>query len=336
MLSIWKWTNGSVELSHGIQLDIRDDILSMAILSSSYWLSKVYNAQDRQADYCLRNLKSQKVIARWPQPRDWFSNFGRKGSQNGKHWAVSAVKEATEYGQPDTMRFGLIAPDGKTFDWAVTIKGDSSCFPELSPPLVPSDDGSFIGIAGWKNGVLMMDVANKKVLWTANGENKPDMTAGNDADAWRPMPLDEINTRDIAFSPDSKIVYAGGTTGCVYALKVKTGEVVSKWWATPTSEQINGYRISTISVSPDGRFVAAGTGPTGDVYLFSTKDGERRILKHGGSTILITSFSPDSKRLATFATGQIKIWKLPEETERPKSETNSSDKQTTQDATPVK
>jgi WD40 repeat protein len=129
---------------------------------------------------------------------------------------------------------------------------------------------------------------------------------------WKEVPFEEVDTQNLAFTPDSKLIYAGGTTGLVYGMKVKTGEVVSRWWATRSGQEEHGHQISTISVSPDGRFVAAGTGPEGHVYLFSTKDGQRRILKHGRSTILITSFSPDSKRLASYAAGQIKIWKLPE------------------------
>jgi len=86
---------------------------------------------------------------------------------------------------------------------------------------------------------------------------------------------------------------------------------VNRWFATPSGREESGRPIMTVSMSPDGRFVAAGTGPEGDVYLFFTSDGHRRVLKHGGSTILMASFSPDSKRLASYAGGEIKIWKMP-------------------------
>ena len=149
--------------------------------------------------------------------------------------------------------------------------------------------------------VIVLDVLNKKVLW-------------------QKRPQREVCFTDIAFAPDNKLVYAGGTEGCVYGMKVTDGQIVSEWFASPTGESEYGHRITTISVSPDGRFVAAGTGSEGHVYLFSTKDGKRHILNHGGSTILVTSFSPDSKRLASFAAGQIKIWKLPEEAAGPMSD----------------
>ena len=74
--------------------------------------------------------------------------------------------------------------------------------------------------------------------------------------------------------------------------------------------------ISKVAASPDGRFVAAGTGPMGLVYLWSAQSGKRlKVFGHGGSTILILSFSPDSKALASVASGMIKVWRLPENAE---------------------
>ena len=48
------------------------------------------------------------------------------------------------------------------------------------------------------------------------------------------------------------------------------------------------------------------------VYLFNARTNVKPlILPHGLSTILEVSFSPDSKRLASMAGGQIKIWDVP-------------------------
>ena len=69
-------------------------------------------------------------------------------------------------------------------------------------------------------------------------------------------------------------------------------------------------------MSPDGQWLAAGTGPEGHVYLWNTvsADSKPRLLPHGGTTILIVSFSPDSRHLASVAGGKIKVWKLDEGT----------------------
>jgi len=120
-------------------------------------------------------------------------------------------------------------------------------------------------------------------------------------------------TNDLAFAPDGKLVYAGGTEGCVHVMEAATGRVRDHWFATPTGKEEYGHRISTVNVSPDGRFAAAGTGPEGLVFLFSTAKGDLlRVLPHGGSTILAASFSPDSSRLATLAAGRLKIWRIPD------------------------
>ena len=79
------------------------------------------------------------------------------------------------------------------------------------------------------------------------------------------------------------------------------------------------------------RYVAAGTVPKALVFLYSTKDGQRRIINHGSpATIDFASFSPDSKRLATYAANyakEIKIWKLPEEEASPKADTVAETKE---------
>ena len=156
--------------------------------------------------------------------------------------------------------------------------------------VVPSDDGAYIGVAGWKNGVLMIDVTAQKVLWKI----KPD---------W------EADANDLAFTPDGKLIYAGGTTGLVYGTRTETGEIVSQWWATLSGTSEYGHYIGALAVSRDGKFVAAGTVPNGLVFLFSTKDGHRYTLKHGRPIgIDLLSFSPDSTRLATYGAGEIKIW----------------------------
>jgi WD40 repeat protein len=310
VLDVWQWAGDTMKKRW--KVDIGDGTLAIGLLLDDRWLSSLFDEQNHLSYFCIGDLKSGKVVDRRRKPQDLYIRIAG-GSRNGKHLAAWAQ----ELGKKDkNVRFGLVTPDGKGFDWGVDLMPERHDTPLAKiRRVVPSDNGNYIGVAGWKNGVLLADLKNKNILWVASWENQPGMRDASKKPkvSWKEVPIKEVDTKDLAFSPDSKMVYAGGGEGCVYGMKVETGEIVSKWWATPTGQQINGYRISTISVSPDGRFVAAGTGPTGDVYVFSTKDGSRRILPHGGSTILILSFSPDSKRLASFAPGQIKIWKMPEE-----------------------
>jgi WD40 repeat protein len=292
---VWQWTGETVRCHHMENLG-KGSPLSLAVLNNSYCIcySCVFYDEGRRSTPFMRvfDFSADKLLREWQTEEEMYYRVSRT-SDNGKHLAFWAGPETSspDYGT-NKVRLGMLASKADRIDWVTTMQCGTTTV--NIGGVVPSNDGKYVALSGWDHGAALVDVPNKRVLWQRR-------------------PQHEVCFTDIAFSPDSELVYAGGAEGCVYGMKVQDGEIVSRWWASPNGKSEYGYRISTISVSPDGKFVAAGTGPTGDVYVFSTKDGSRRILNHGGSTILITSFSPDSKRLASFAAGQIKIWKLPEE-----------------------
>jgi WD40 repeat protein len=311
---VWQWSDNTVVKRH--ELPCTENVLSIRMLPHDRWLSLVGK------DYCVGDLKSGKVVQRWPIPHGLDVSLHR-ASRNGEHCAVTATKLGS-YGEDDTC-IGIVAPDSKEFKWAATLTPDygRSVDGVIGRAIVPSDDGRFIGVAGWDNGVAMIDVVNKRVLWTANYKHLPGAKERNKV-PWKGVPLDGT-VDDIAFTPDSKTLYAGGwrgsdsvgAAGCVWGIKVETGEIVSQWGTAQPRPEEYARTIVTVSVSPDGRFVAAGAAVNGRVFLYSTKDGQRRILTHSSpGTINIVSFSPDSKRLATRARGygptEIDIWKLPD------------------------
>ena len=298
-LEVWRWSDDTIKKRYSVQFD--RDISSAALGPANMWTCELFDKQ-QGAEICIGDLKSGKIIARrkllfqdanvWKSTGDGGAHLGRS-SRNGKYVGVWDDQSFEKH----IVRFGLVAPDGKSFNWIVDLHPEHYSA-KFSYPVVPSDNGAFIGVGGWENGIAVIDVAKKRVLWTL----KPELDA-------------DIN--DIAFSPDIKFVYAGGVRGLVYGVKLETGEIVSKWWATLSKKEEYGHYIDTISVSPDGKFVAAGTIPDGLAWLFSAKDGHRRIFEHGGKGVYMTAFSPDSKRLASYGAGKIKIWKLPEETTKP-------------------
>jgi len=74
-------------------------------------------------------------------------------------------------------------------------------------------------------------------------------------------------------------------------------------------------RIEAVAISKDGEWLAAGVCPDGEVYLWNLKDNSRpRIFLHNPpgvmGTVLILSFSPDARRLASVGKGGLKIWKV--------------------------
>ena len=333
-IDVWQWTDIELEKREPVPVD--EGILSLAILSSNIVLYTTINDTGNVRKYfCLADLKSGKTIDHWPRPRELCIDLGRS-SRNGKYAAAWNTPDGACGDSGATI--GLIAPDGKKIEWITLLTSDGYSPPQaMIQELVPSDNGEYIGVAGWDNGLAMIDVKKKEVIWTACYLEKTKATEDSSKVSWKRWPLDEVGTMALAFSPDSKVVYSGGLKGCVYAMKTETGELISQWWTIPTNRDLRDGEISALSVSPDGRYLAAGgIGPGGPVYLFSTKTGKCRVLNHGGSTIFITSFSPDSKRLASFAAGKIKIWKLPEETEKPAAGTIELDKQTSAETQPSK
>jgi WD40 repeat protein len=128
---------------------------------------------------------------------------------------------------------------------------------------------------------------------------------------WAKRPPSEISSSYGVFAPDNKVLYAGGSEGCVYEMDVRTGKILSRWFASKSGKSEYGHRISALACSPDGRYLATGTGPEGLVWIWSQADGKLlKILKHGGGPVRLVSFSPDSKALATFVPGTLKVWNV--------------------------
>ncbi len=330
---VWQWSDLTVAKCY--ELPYTERTFTVLMLPHERWLASV------DEGFCIGDLKSGKVISRWPKS-DKLDISLQQASQNGKHFAAVAWDEVGGSYNYKSMHVGLILPDDRIFQWAATLTPDyGDNVDGTTSRTIPSNSGKFIGVPGWDNGVAMIDVVNKKVLWTASHNHLPrpkDPRKRNNV-PWKGVPLDALSVDDLAFTPDDKTVYVGGTiasdsvgaAGCVWEIRVETGEVVSQWGTADPKPDEYSRSVTTVSVSPDGRYVAAGTVPKGLVFLYSTKDGQRRIINHGSpATIDFASFSHDSKRLATYAANyakEIKIWKLPEEEAESKPDKSTATKE---------
>ncbi|MCD4823010.1 MAG: WD40 repeat domain-containing protein [Phycisphaerae bacterium] len=289
MLDVWKWDRGILKHYKKFQISQADVVW----LSDDKYVSDVYVAGENSY-ISLTEVKTKKVLQKWLPPKGWYcSKTG--GSSNGKYAAL-LFKEDSAYPPPGhdweraRIKIGLIGPNSLELKWVGMVEGKDSG--QNMRSIIPSNDGKFVAVAGWHNGVVVVDVAKKKTLW----EKRPKQA---------------VSLGYVIFAPDSEVLYTGGGEGCVYEMEVRTGKILSRWFASQSGKSEYGHRISAIAISPDGKYIAAGTGPEGLAYVFDRKTGKRvTTLNHGGSTILIVSFSPDSKSLATFAVGKIKIWKL--------------------------
>jgi WD40 repeat protein len=233
----------------------------------------------------MQELDKEQPLSKWVLGEQWGVSH-ITASQNGRYVGIDVIDTAEIYG---SHRLGVLDPCANEIRWATTFK----CT-DLGPivnAISVADNGSFIAAVGLNDGgwILVADAAQQKTLW-----EKRDTSF-----AW-------INCNDVCFSPDGKTTYLG-TNGDVWGFDSLTGNFLSKW--------LTQARCVSVKASPDGRLVAGGTGPTGEVYIFDAQGGKVLKVLHTGQFVVYgLAFSPDSKFLATSGVRKtgIKIWKMPE------------------------
>jgi WD40 repeat protein len=313
-LDVWQWADETIKETATLHVDKK--IVSAAVLSPDACVVSLY-APDHESEFRVCNLKPGKTIHAWKPPEDWHTSLGR-ASRNGKHLAAWCEPDGSSSEPRERLRLGLLAPDGESFDWVATV---NKTFGRggMGFRVVPSEDGQFLALATLAKGILMVNAAQRKVAWATIAPDERaflDPSSAAPDISWREVPFENWGAYDVAFTPDSKVMYAGCDYGLLFGINVETGAVVSRWWANLSGKEESGQYVFRVAVSPDGRFVAAGTVPEPLVFVFSTRDGHRYTFNHGGDFgINLLSFSPDSKRLASQSGGELKIWKLPEEAE---------------------
>jgi outer membrane protein assembly factor BamB len=218
-------------------------------------------------------------------------------SQGGEWLCVRAGWAATDGRQ----RLGVVGADLAKVRWVATVST-----PVYGPhgtvemrAVAVSEDGRYVAAGGVKMGawLLLAGVEEGAVLWETT-------------------PPDSVSLADVAFSPDGKVVYAGGGTGRLYAFEVATGRAIRRGTVGEGPEAEYGHRISRVACSLDGRLVAAGTGPRGEVYVWDTRSGERLMtIDTQDATVMGLAFSPDSRLLATKGVfgRTVKVWRMPEQ-----------------------
>jgi hypothetical protein len=113
------------------------------------------------------------------------------------------------------------------------------------------------------------------------------------------------------FSPDSKLLYAGGDCGYAYCFDVQTGKQMVSYLTGSSGK--DGPDITALAASPDGKFLAAGTGAAGIIYLWDARSGKlmRKIFTCDNTTMGLV-FSSDSKYLASKGVSgrKVRLWQM--------------------------
>jgi WD40 repeat protein len=144
-----------------------------------------------------------------------------------------------------------------------------------------SPDGKFLAAKSW--GILrLLDTKSWSVI-----EETSDLSEG----------------LSIAFTPDSRFIAVAGSRGKVRLWDVTTRQLKGSidgtcggWWASPMSLPST---VLSISVSPDGKLLAAG-GAFGTVEVWDINSGGSLWYSERPCGLWVRSltFSPDSKKLA--------------------------------------
>ena len=291
---VWQWIGEPIETlkkDHVFALPSALPLLMFdaIVVPNGRYLGYVYRNQYR-SNLLLSSCETGSIIKEWESPAPWHcdSAYGLGRSSNGafsalvlpRNGGVASRRYAVGLIDLDTLQLKLVAE--LSGHGAGTIR-----------QIAVSDDGRYIALGGWNNGAALVDASVRKVLWADR-------------------PPTEVSTGYVLFSSDGQTLYSAGSEGCVYTIETKTGKITGRWWATETGKSIYGHRISCLAMSPDGLWLAAGTGPEGHVYLWNTAsaDAKPRLLPHGIRTVLVVTFSPDSQRLASVAGGKIKVWSV--------------------------
>jgi WD40 repeat protein len=108
----------------------------------------------------------------------------------------------------------------------------------------------------------------------------------------------------VAFSPDGKILAAGGSDAAVWIWDVEKGKEVRHWEAHPGGVQALGF-------SPDGQTLATG-GRDKLVRVWDLSGKEAAVLAGVRHAIRSLTFSPDGKVLVAGETGEhlFHVWEL--------------------------
>src|SRR5262249_46490402 len=190
-----------------------------------------------------------------------------------------------------------LAPDGRTLAlgyWDHTIRlwdvasGKPAArltgYPDRFYPaytLAFAPDGQALAAAGSYHGVCVLDVATDK-------------------QRCRPSAAHESNIRQVALSPDGRLLATASHDRTVILWETAGGRAL---------RELRGHEswVYAVAFAPDGRTVASG-GSDGMVYLWDTAtgkqlrqldvDGEKRVLGMAEVRVGHLAFSPDRKVLA--------------------------------------
>ena len=165
--------------------------------------------------------------------------------------------------------------------------------------LALSPNGSLFAIGGVREGSKRL---GQVLLWNRAGKQVGALTHSDQV--W-----------SVAFSPDGKTL----ATGSGQVVQEDWGKTDVRLWSVQTQtmqfelNRPHGTAQSGTVFSPDGKWVASGDGPEGDVLIWETRTGKLFLnLKGHSGAVYALAFSPNGKWLATGSRDStVRLWDVP-------------------------
>lgn len=284
-LEVWRWNGGMLE-PYPAKPSVLDRCINFNWLSNDRHLA-CYVERYAPSTSIMRSAKDGQKLYSWRSAKEGWLGSELYSSANGKYVGIASYPEPFEW----KCLVSLLDVEAKRIDQITTFVG-CGAFGTLA---IPSNDGKHIAVRSGRHPQII-NVAEKTHVLVGGKEG-----VGN-------------SHNRMAFSPDGKTLYIAcdGLGLEVVAADTKTGEIRSRWFATPNGQFHEPWRFACfadIDVSCDGKYVAVATVDFGDVFVRSMKTGKvTRLLHAQDEPIKVVSFSPEGEKLATFAAGSFKIW----------------------------
>jgi WD40 repeat protein len=162
-------------------------------------------------------------------------------------------------------------------------------------------NGNVFSIAFSPDGKLLASTARDGTvrIWDVDSGNQVQVLRG-------------AGGRCVAFSPDGRYLascgYAGADAGVVKVWKA------GDEWSEILVQRVHDGPVTSIAISPDGRFLALNTANQAVVHLWEFETGRQQRLLHVHPPAQGLAFSPDGRTLASCGmNGAVKLWDVTRE-----------------------